>query len=200
MSDVVRARNVVLYQGDRPLTRPISFAAQAGQVLRITGQNGVGKTTLLRTLLGAHQQWLGDLELKARGVAYLSQAEVTFATMTLQRLLPLVVGQRAERTREICERLKISDKLMSTAMGVLSGGQLRRAQLAIALAREHDLLLLDEPLSGIDEDSRNEIWDCICVQSATAAVVVVEHQLRRRPTDAAFEEVTVESVRDDFES
>ena len=142
----------------------VDFSAGAGQTVCVLGPNGGGKTTLFRALLGELETSTGHIELGGRP-AYMAQTERTRLDFPVTALDVALMGtlargrwwlppRRSDRdtARAALDRVGLSEQA-STRFGELSGGQRQRALLARALVQEAEVLLLDEPLSGIDPAS-----------------------------------------------
>ncbi|MEM4035873.1 MAG: ATP-binding cassette domain-containing protein [Fervidicoccaceae archaeon] len=141
---------------------------ERGEILAVMGPNGAGKTTLLETLAGFIKPergriLLGGLDVtrlppEARGVGYVPQDLLLFPHMTVWENVALKLRRREDlaRAREACSLLGL-DGLLSRKAGELSGGQRQRVALARALVRAERALLLDEPLSSIDAESRERV-------------------------------------------
>ncbi|HMJ96818.1 MAG TPA: metal ABC transporter ATP-binding protein [Thermoleophilaceae bacterium] len=150
--------------GGVPVLEHVSLEAQPGESVCVLGPNGGGKTTLFRVLLGELEPTGGRVELSGRP-AYMAQTERTrldFPVTALDVALmgTLVAGRwwlpprRAERDAAAAalDRVGLADAA-GVRFGELSGGQRQRALLARALVQEARVLLLDEPLSGVDPAS-----------------------------------------------
>jgi ABC-type Mn2+/Zn2+ transport system ATPase subunit len=165
----VRAQHLAVgYQG-RTVIPDIDLVLPAGQALALVGTNGSGKSTLLRTLVGLLPPVAGDVEVlggtpvrAARRIAYLGQFHQAGGTLPLRARDVVTMGRYPRRglfgritrdDRAVVERsmnrLGISD-LAHRPLLALSGGQQQRVFLAQLLAREADLLVLDEPTAGLD--------------------------------------------------
>ena len=154
--------------GGRPVLRDVSFAAAPGQTVCVLGPNGGGKTTLFRALIGELEPLAGHLRLSGRP-AYVAQTERTRLDFPVSAFDVALMGglahgrwwlppRRADRAaaREALERVGLAAE-GDTPFGELSGGQRQRALLARALVQDAPVLLLDEPLAGVDPASAQQI-------------------------------------------
>jgi ABC-type Mn2+/Zn2+ transport system ATPase subunit len=166
--------------GERPVIEDVSLAIEAGSLLAVVGPNGAGKSTLLKVIAGLLRPWSGRVEVlghpagqQARRVAYVPQAElvdwafpVTVGdVVTMGRYPALGVLRRPTSSdrravREALEQVGMADHV-GTQIGALSGGQRRRVFLARALAAQPDLYLLDEPVTGVDATTQEDLMDIL---------------------------------------
>lgn len=136
-----------------PLLAGVSFAVDPGEVLVLRGPNGVGKTTLLRTLAGLMPALDGKVAYADGTAAYASHADGVKATLTARENLQFwaaVYGQDLQR--ETAERFDLAG-LMDRAAGTFSAGQKRRLGLARLDVIGRELLFLDEPTVSLDAAS-----------------------------------------------
>ena len=154
--------------GGVPVLEHVSLEARPGQSVCVLGPNGGGKTTLFRVLLGELEPTAGRVELSGRP-AYMAQTERTRLDFPVTALDVAIMGtlargrwwlppRRPERDEALAalDRVGIADQA-DVRFGELSGGQRQRALLARTLVQEAPVLLLDEPLSGVDPASAREI-------------------------------------------
>jgi len=147
-----------------PVLRDVSFSAAPGESVCVLGPNGGGKTTLFRLLLGELEPLRGSVELSGRP-AYVAQTERTRLDFPVTALDVAVMGTLARgrwwlppsrsdhgAARRALDRVGLGAQA-SVRFGELSGGQRQRALLARALVQDAPVLLLDEPLSGVDPAS-----------------------------------------------
>jgi iron complex transport system ATP-binding protein len=171
--------------------RDVSFDLPAGLAAAVVGPNGSGKTTLLRSLAGLVSPTSGEVRWRERPrIAFVLQhgADQQWLPLTaaevirmgrfaeLGALRPL---RRADRTAvsTAAERMEVAD-LLRAQFSDLSGGQRQRVLLAQALVQEPDVLLLDEPITGLDLASQQRILDVINEETdAGRTVVLSTHHL-----------------------
>ena len=163
-------QSVSFAYGHTPLVlRDVDLEVQRGEFVAIAGPNGGGKTTLVRLVVGLEQPTSGRIELLVRKVGYLPQraqpgidAPVTVRELvntgraSRTRLLGPLSGTDKSAVREAIDRVALTpqaDRRLST----LSGGQQQRAFIAKALAAEPELLVLDEPTTGVDVEAQDAI-------------------------------------------
>ena len=151
----------------RCLVNHVSFQVADGEMLVITGPNGGGKSTLAKVLAGIEKADEGlifldeedisgyDIDHRANaGIGYAFQQPPRFKGMTVQRLLALAAGRELEN-QECCKLLSdvglcAEEYLGRQIDGTLSGGEMKRIEIATVLAQEHTLCIFDEPEAGID--------------------------------------------------
>ncbi|MGI8755286.1 MAG: metal ABC transporter ATP-binding protein [Acidimicrobiales bacterium] len=155
--------------GSGPILYDIELAVRAGDFVGIVGPSGSGKTTLLRIALGAVAPTTGQVRKGPRlRLGYVPQvetinwnfpvtvAEVVLMARTEGRVLPWASRSERHEVAAVLDRLGIGD-LADRHIRALSGGQQQRVFIARALLGRADLLLLDEPTSGVDVRTRHEV-------------------------------------------
>lgn len=188
---VVALQGVTVGYGDRPALEDVSLTVESGALVAIFGPNGGGKSTLLKVIAGVLRPWSGSVTVfggpagaAARRVAYVPQAELVdwsfpvsvWDVAMMGRYPRLGPGRRARRADRIAvetalEQVGMGDQAR-TQIGSLSGGQRRRAFLARALASDPDLYLLDEPVTGVDVTTQEDLMAVLMRESAAGRTVL----------------------------
>lgn len=172
---MLELRNLTKRYGGEAAVDGVSFTVEEGELASLLGPSGSGKTTVLETVAGLqrpdegrvylHGEDVTDSNPEDRDVGVVFQTSSLFPRMTVREnveyaLAPHVedAGERRQIAEEHLELVEMSDR-MDAAPTALSGGEARRVELARALSYEPDVLLLDEPLTGLDRELRSELLD-----------------------------------------
>ena len=152
---------------ERSIVKDISFTVENGEMLVITGPNGGGKSTLAKVLMGIEKADAGqiildgedisdyDIDHRAKaGIGFAFQQPPRFKGMTVDRLLSLAAGEQLPE-QVACRMLSAvglcaREYLKREIDGTLSGGEMKRLEIATVLAKSHKLCIFDEPEAGID--------------------------------------------------
>lgn len=186
--DVAYARSRVLFD--------LSMHVGRGEIVCLLGRNGVGKTTLLKTVMGLLTPSAGSIRLEGeeisrlptherarRGIGYIPQGRHIFAHLTVEEnLLAGGVGQPRSRARHLDEVLALFPALivhLQRRGGMLSGGQQQQLAIARALIARPTVLLLDEPTEGIAPAVVDEIGDALVAiaREQGTTILIVEQYL-----------------------
>jgi urea transport system ATP-binding protein len=179
-------RNLNQYYGGSHILRDVSFEVPAGKVTTLLGRNGVGKTTLLRTLMGLVPSKTGNIlfnssdltkkkpyERARAGLGYVPQGREIFPRLTVEE--NLLMGAPSVPAR-IYEMFPVLRQMLGRRGGDLSGGQQQQLAIGRALAMGPKLLILDEPTEGIQPSIIKEIERAIRALAASGemAILLVE--------------------------
>lgn len=185
MGAVIRARGLEKRYGDKRVLRGVGFELERGGFLVVTGPNGSGKTTLLRLCAGLATPTGGDLDVAVpRGrIGFLGHEPLLYRELTAVENLELYgrlyrVPERRERMGMLLERFGLWDA-RHERLGSYSRGMTQRLALCRALLHDPDLLVLDEPYSGLDDEG----------------AVLLDRELGERRASAAFVLATHDPVR-----
>jgi len=155
---VIRARGLERRYGDKRVLHGLDFDLARGGFLVVTGPNGAGKTTLLRMCAGLALPSAGTLEIEPdrAAIGFLGHEPLVYRELTALENLDLYgrlyrIPERRERIGMLLERFGLWEARRERA-SALSRGQLQRLALCRALLHKPELLILDEPFAGLDED------------------------------------------------
>ena len=178
---LLQATDLTLRRAGRSLLQQVSLTVSRGEIVTIIGPNGAGKTTLLRVLLGMVKATSGEVTRRPKlQVGYLPQR------VTIDPILPLNVRRMMTLTARYSEpeitaalQLTGAEYLMESPVVNLSGGEFQRVMLARALLRNPELLVLDEPVQGVDYLGETEMYRLIgqIRDQYGCAVLMVSHDL-----------------------
>jgi urea transport system ATP-binding protein len=185
-------KNVNQYYGGSHILRDVSLDARAGQVTVILGRNGVGKTTLLKALMGLIPIKTGTIDFDGRalqgatpyeraraGIGFVPQGREIFARLTVEENLRMGLATKPGRTpipAELFELFPVLRQMLHRRGGDLSGGQQQQLAIARALAAKPKLLVLDEPTEGIQPSIIKDIGRVIrmLADRGDMAILLVE--------------------------
>nr|VFK46791.1 MAG: zinc transport system ATP-binding protein [Candidatus Kentron sp. TC]VFK48989.1 MAG: zinc transport system ATP-binding protein [Candidatus Kentron sp. TC]VFK61862.1 MAG: zinc transport system ATP-binding protein [Candidatus Kentron sp. TC] len=178
---LIAARGVSIQWGERRILDRVDLSVARGEIVTLVGLNGSGKTTLVRIMVGLLQPDSGEV-VRSPGL------RIGFSPQSIQRdpTLPITVGRfltlGANVPRSCLDSLLREvgvGGLLDTRLANISGGELHRVILARALLREPDLLVLDEPMAGVDISGQSELYRLIADirDRRGCGVLLVSHDL-----------------------
>ncbi len=172
--NILQIRNLTTTYNGHIAIKDISLDVKRGEYICLVGENGSGKSTLLKTIVGLNKKDSGDItkSITSEQISYLAQnnltdldfpataKEIIMTGVQKHGKLPFYKKQDYENLKEICSLLNVSD-FLNRQIGELSGGQRQRVMLARALIRNPELLILDEPCSGLDVNITKELYEVL---------------------------------------
>ena len=204
----IAAENLVKVYGEREVVRGVNLHVKAGEVVGLLGPNGAGKTTSFYMIVGLIAATQGKvifngeditslpMYLRARrGIGYLPQEASVFRKLTVEEnvrailetlnLSPVEIKQRVDMALENLKLTKVAKQKAFT----LSGGERRRLEITRALVTHPQFLLMDEPFSGVDPISVQEVQQIILnLKNQGIGVLITDHNVREtlRVVDHAY--------------
>jgi branched-chain amino acid transport system ATP-binding protein len=171
---LLEVRSITTGYGSTPILRGIDLAIQPREIVAVIGRNGVGKSTMMRSLIGLLRIWEGSIRLNGReisplpperraqsGIGYIPQGREVFPRMTVEENLSIGEMIKGTRARKLYDLVYSYFPMLAErrrqAAGTMSGGQQQLLAIGRALIGNPDLLLLDEPSEGIQPSIIEEI-------------------------------------------
>ncbi|QHI99785.1 urea ABC transporter ATP-binding subunit UrtE [Xylophilus rhododendri] len=174
---MLKVQNIHQYYGGSNILRDVSFEAKQGEVTVLLGRNGVGKTTLLKSLMGLVPIRSGTIQFEGKdiqkstpyeraraGIGFVPQGREIFARLTVEENLKMGLAYRPARTpipAQLFELFPVLKQMLHRRGGDLSGGQQQQLAIARALAAGPRMLILDEPTEGIQPSIIKDIGKVI---------------------------------------
>lgn len=178
---LVDLSDVSLSLGDSLILHEVSMSLNGGQIVTLIGPNGAGKTTLVRLILGIIRPDKGEIiRQKGLRIGYMPQKVHIDPTLplTVKRFLRLSEQDKGLKTVDALDLVK-AKSLLRKPMAGLSGGEMQRVLLAKAIIRRPNLLILDEPVQGVDLPGQGILYDLIVdiKRKFNCGVLIVSHDL-----------------------
>ena len=196
---ILQAEGLVKTYGSRRVVDGVSFSVDFAEIVGLLGPNGAGKTTSFRMTCGMidpdeGRVTLNDVDVtawpmyrraKEGGMGYLAQESSVFRKLSVEQnllgvmeLLNMPRATRRQRCDELLEQFGI-EKLRKSKAGSLSGGERRRLEIARCLVSDPEIILLDEPFTGIDPVTIQSIQEIICdLKARGISILITDHQVR----------------------
>ncbi len=189
---MLNVKNINQYYGGSHILRDVTLSAEKGKVTVVLGRNGVGKTTLLKSLMGLVPIKSGSIEFEGKaihkdtpyqraraGIGFVPQGREIFARLTVEENLRMGLASKPGGTpipAELYELFPVLKQMLGRRGGDLSGGQQQQLAIARALAAGPKLLVLDEPTEGIQPSIIKDIGRVIrmLADRGDMAILLVE--------------------------
>ena len=190
----LKCENLVLGYDAKPVVSGLSFEVNEGDYLYVIGENGSGKSTLMKTLLGLSSPISGKIEFSdgvgKKQIGYLPQQtavqrdfpasvkEIVLSGTVSKKFSPFYTKEQRETAEKNMERMGITE-ISSRCYRELSGGQQQRVLLARALCATEKMLLLDEPVAGLDPKVTEEMYSLVekLNKELKITVIMISHDL-----------------------
>ena len=177
---LVKLENAGVYRSSKWLVRGISLEINQGQIVTLIGPNGSGKTTTAKMILNILNTDEGLVTGNAKKMAYVPQKISIDWTMPL-RVIDFMKLTSNLNNNQVNESLTMTgvDKLLYNQINSLSGGEFQRVLIARAIAKKPDLLVLDEPVQGVDFKGEIALYDLIKEISASlnCGILLISHDM-----------------------
>ena len=181
--------------GPREVLHGVSFRVEPGEVFALLGPNGAGKTTTVEILEGYRERDEGSVQVlgtdPARAgsefrerIGIVLQSSAVYPLLSAREILELFAGyyESARNVGEVIELVGLREK-SEARVRTLSGGQLRRLDLALALIGDPELIFLDEPTTGFDPAARRQAWETIRdLRALGKSILLTTHYMEEAQT------------------
>ena len=190
--NIIEVKNLTTTYNGHVAIKDINFSIEKGEYVCLIGENGSGKSTLLKTIVGLNKKDSGEIikNIDPDKISYLAQnnlvdlnfpataKEIIMTGVQKHRTLPFYKKDDYKKFEDLCDLLGIRS-LVNRQIGDLSGGQRQRIMLARALIREPELLILDEPCSGLDINITKDFYDTLIKlnKEKNLTIIMATHDL-----------------------
>ncbi|PNV62082.1 hypothetical protein C0033_10535 [Clostridium sp. chh4-2] len=197
--DSIKFKKFELYIDDKRLFKELNYNICNGDHVFITGRSGIGKSTLLKCILGLHKQFDGDLLINQNSISDIKQSCIyekigvvlqtsrLFAGTIKENLLYAKNDATLKDMDNACKRAGLFEYIKSSKEGydtfvgingsLMSGGQRQRLLLARVFINDYDIVLLDEPVNALDRDMRQEVLDNLMEYANEKSIIIVSHDI-----------------------
>lgn len=171
---ILELKNLTASYNNHEAIKDVNLKVEKGDYVCLVGENGSGKSTLIKTIVGLHKKDSGEIikNISDDKISYLAQnnmkdlnfpataKEIIMTGVQRHKKLPFYTKKDWELFDKVCNMLEIKD-IVENQIGNLSGGQRQRVMLARAIIREPELIILDEPCSGLDVNITKELYSIL---------------------------------------
>ena len=208
---MMQVQNYNVSYGQSQVLHGLEFEVNPGEIVALVGRNGMGKTTLMKSLMGIVPVTRGKMLLNneditgflshervSRGVAYVPQGRMIFPTMTVEENIEtgLAASNKKTVSEEIYDIFPVLKEMRTRRGGNLSGGQQQQLAIARALVSEPKILLLDEPTEGIQPSIIKELAQVLKrIRDDRGLSILVSEQVLSFVMDASDRIMVIENGR-----
>lgn len=195
MKNIIKIKNLDFCYKIKPILKDINLTIDEGDFIGIIGPNGGGKTTLLKIIIGMLQPHRGKVKVFNKSpkesrdrFGYVPQSyhidkffpittlEVVMLGMVKNSFFSFFSKKQKEKAKDLLEKVGLKN-FINKPFGKLSGGQIQRALIARSLISDPDILILDEPIANIDQDSEKLIFDILLNSDKKRTILMVSHDI-----------------------
>lgn len=172
--NILEVKNLTASYDNNEAIKNVNFVVEKGDYVCLVGENGSGKSTLIKTIVGLHKKDSGEIikNVSDDKIAYVAQnnmkdldfpataKEIIMTGVQRNMKLPFYTKKDWILFEEVCNLLNINN-IINNQIGNLSGGQRQRVMLARAIIRKPELIILDEPCSGLDMNITKDLYEIL---------------------------------------
>ena len=177
---LLKVENASFYLNDKALIKEVSLEIKQGEIVTLIGPNGSGKSTTAKIALGIYKKIDGEVEKYTNKVGYVPQKVSIDWTLPL-RVSDFMVLTENLKDEAINEALSLTgvEHLKNKNLGTLSGGEFQRVLLARAISKKPELLVLDEPVQGVDFTGEIALYELIkkISEELNCGILLISHDL-----------------------
>ena len=173
-------KNICKSYGDKQVLKDFNLYLYQGEITCLMGKSGVGKSTLVNIIAGLTKADSGEIEgINRLSVVFQEDRLFTWGT-AMANILFAAGRNKTDRAKSLLRKSGLQD-VADKEVGLLSGGMRRRVSICRGLAKTYDLLVLDEPFKGLDEDAKLAMINILkdeCARKATVYILCITHDIR----------------------
>ena len=177
---LIKLENVGIFQDNKWLVHDVSLEIERGKILTLIGPNGSGKTTTAKIALGIHKNIKGKVTKNTNKIGYVPQKISIDWTLPI-RVIDFMSLTQTLQFDEVVSALKLTEveHLKHNDLRSLSGGEFQRVLMARAIAKKPDLLVLDEPVQGVDFTGEIALYELIkkISDELNCGILLISHDL-----------------------
>ena len=177
--NAITLKNISKSFGDKVVLSDLNAVFEAGKISVIMGESGCGKTTLINIIMGLEKADSGELSGIPKRMSAVFQEDCLSENFSAVSNLRAVTGKKAakEKMTELLLSLGLTEKGINSSVNRLSGGMKRRVAIARALIADSELIIMDEPFKGLDEETRARVASIVerSVRGSSRTLILITH-------------------------